>query len=141
MRWPGRYVGLPYGDGPGELRCWGLVRAVYSRELGLELPAYGEVDAASVSGISSCIGVAVGCGTWREVLRAEAEDFDVVVMRGWITGRDGRRTRGVCHVGVLTDPDTVLHLDLPHDAVEVPLSHPTVRHRVVSFQRHKELEL
>ena len=43
--WEQSYVGIPFVDGGREgdaLDCWGLIRAVYAHELGIELPSYSK---------------------------------------------------------------------------------------------------
>ena len=48
--WWERYIGLPFGDGPGEVTCWGLLRRVYAEQLGIDLPSYGEIAASDFPG-------------------------------------------------------------------------------------------
>lgn len=146
MMWASRYVGIPYSrchDGGG-LACWGLVRLVLRAEAGVEVPAYAEVSAADLTAIARQIETDAGdLSVWRPVVPQMGQHyraFDVAVMRGWLRDHDGIRRRGIAHVGILTGPSMMLHCDTPHDAVEVPLMHPTVRHRIVQVYRHRELD-
>lgn len=136
-----RYVGIPYArcqDGAG-LACWGLVRLVLRAEAAIDVPAYAEVSAADLTAIARQIATdANDLSVWRPV--KDYRPLDVAVMWGWLRDHDGVKRRGVAHVGILTAPDRLLHCDTPHDAVEVPLSHPTVRHRIVQVYRHRELD-
>jgi hypothetical protein len=63
------------------------------------------------------------------------QPFDVVVMHArW---REGGRVPG--HVGILSSPNHILHVERMTAAVNVPLNHPTVRHRVITIARHQAL--
>lgn len=56
MHWATRYIGkdwAPDGDGPEAFSCWGLVRAHWLAEHGIDLPfvAVGQVDVNNVRAI------------------------------------------------------------------------------------------
>lgn len=139
--WADRYVGTPYAGSKGGLACWGLVHRVFHERVGIELPEYGEISHKDLVAIADKIGTdSAQPDVWRQVERTELREFDVAVMTGWLTGADGRKSRGVCHVGVMTSPAKLLHVDRPHDAVEVPLTHASIRHRLVGFFRHRGLD-
>lgn len=151
VTWWAPYVGLPFGDGPGEVTCWSLVRRVYREVCGIELPAYGEETAAYLAalartacdvGAGGCIrGEAIGArraiaarmgeaeirAAWTEAASPAA--FDVVRMTAAHRG-------GVAHVGVMVDGARVLHVEEKTGAVVVPVSHYTVAPRVIDFRRY-----
>lgn len=139
MRWPARYVGLRYDRFENHgLACWGLVRRVLMEQRLIDVPEYAGVSAKDLSTIADTIRAeSADPSVWREV--EEYQEFDVAVMRGFMRDADGRRLRGVCHCGILTSPRTILHCDAPHDAVEVHLSHFTIRSRLVGVYRHRSL--
>lgn len=124
--WWDSYIGLPFGEGPGEVTCWSLVVRVYAERLGVTLPAYGEISAHDLACVARAMEAAKDEGCIAPVRPA---DFDVVLMRGTDTGRR------VVHVGVLTDPDHVLHVEAASAAVRVPLSHWSVSGRILGFRR------
>ena len=128
MRWWGRYVGLPFGEGPGEVTCWSLIAQVYRDELGVELPAYGEISARDLVQVARTMGREQLGEAWRAV--AEPEAFDVAIMRS------GRGGRAICHVGVMTGPSHVLHVDAATSAVVVPITHFSIRGRIAGFRRY-----
>lgn len=132
--WSQRYIGLRYVDGgrdrkPG-VDCWGLIRLVYSAELGIDLPSYGDTSAADLIAVAREIGAGRNGDAWAPVACADARSFDVVVMR-----YNGRKLIG--HVGILTERLDVLHTEKASGAVIVPQDHLTIRERIECFRRHK----
>lgn len=150
--WWGRYIGIPYGAGAGELECWGLVARVLSEQRGIDLPSYGETSAAYLGALAIWrtgksapgamaeararmeaeidAGRAAEC--WRVVDRPQA--FDVAVMC--------RPSRGALarpgHCGLMIDAARVLHT-LPATASAVaPIGHPAVP-RLIEYRRHISL--
>mgnify|MGYP002641410247 FL=1 len=124
------YVGAPFEDGgrgPVSYDCWGLVRAVYFQELGLDLPSYGDISAHNLRRVADAMGTAKDGEEWIEV--ETPEPFDVVVMRLHTKNWPG-------HVGVVSDCGRMLHVESRTDAVVVPLSHVTVCDRILGFRRH-----
>jgi cell wall-associated NlpC family hydrolase len=131
--WSGRYVGLPWQDGGrdgGGVDCWGLVRLVYSFELGIDLPTYGEIPARSLIAVARAVSAGKDGEDWRAVENGLQTAFDVCVMR-----LSGRGATG--HVGVMIDTRNVLHVEAACDAAIVPLDHFTIRERIACFRRHR----
>ncbi|MBS8228403.1 hypothetical protein [Vannielia litorea] len=150
--WWGAYVGIPYGRGPGELECWGLVARVLAEQCGLDLPAYGETSAAYLGALAAWragegssetmaaararmeaeidAGRAAEC--WRVVEAPRA--FDVAVMC--------RPSRGALarpgHCGVMIDGARVLHTLPATGAAVAPIGHPAVP-RLIEYRRHVSL--
>lgn len=124
--WWAPYVGLPFGDAPGEVTCWGLVRRIYRDRLGVDLPAYGEIPARDLRRISRAMEAGKDDG-WVEPETPQA--LDVVLMRG---PQGGAR---IVHVGVLVEPGLMLHVVAASHAVTVPLDHWSVRTLIVGFRR------
>ena len=132
MIWPARYVGAPFKDGgrgPDVFDCWGLVSQVYRDQLGIDLPHYGEISAADLLRVRREIMAGAASEPWRQV--TDPREFDVAVMR-LPTGR------GHGHVGVLTDPRNVLHVEAGSGAAIEQLNSVTIRNRVMGFWRHTD---
>lgn len=133
------YAGIPFVDGGRDRSgtdCWGLVRLYLSETFGLDLPTYSETPASDLTGTTAAVAAAMGEGTWRRV--DEPREGDVVVMRGWEMV-SGRTTRTLRHVGVVTYDGRLLHVEAGTDSVVVPFNHASVRHRIESFWRHRDL--
>ena len=124
--WFAPYVGLPFGQGPGQVTCWGLVRRVYADCLGVDLPAYGEISAHDLARIARAMKAGADDG-WRQV--ADPRAFDVALMRGPSGGSM------VVHVGVMVDRLRVLHVEEAAAAAVVPVQHWTVASRVIGYRR------
>lgn len=131
MSWAGRYVGKPFaygGRGPAEFDCWGLVKDVYDTELGVELPDYGEISADHLRAIVKAITIGHDGDSWMPV--RDPQEYDVCVMR-----LHGSTLTG--HVGVLIDTGWMLHIEEASHAVIVPVSHLSVKGRIVGYRRHR----
>ncbi|HMO07721.1 MAG TPA: NlpC/P60 family protein [Paracoccaceae bacterium] len=127
--WAAPLIGLPFGEGPGQVTCWSLVRRVYADRLGILLPAYGEVSATDLVRIARAMRDGSGAADgWRAVDRPA--EFDVVLMRGPQGGR------AVVHVGVMAGAARVLHVEAASHAVLVPLAHWSLRDRILGYRRH-----
>ena len=119
--WWGKYIGTLYA----EAHCWELVRRVYAAERGIDLPSYGEIDAAKLVEVARGMAGAQADEIWVPVTNGEA--FDVALLRG---------RAQVWHVGVMVGPRQMLHTERATDAVVVPLSHPLIAGRVTGYRRY-----
>lgn len=126
MEWHGKYIGLPFGEGPGQVTCWSLVCRVYGDRLGVDLPTYGEICARDLARVARAMDAGKDDG-WRVVAVPRA--LDVVLMR---SGRGGQR---VVHVGVMVDHQRMLHVEQAAAAAVVPVTHYSVAGRIVGFRR------
>lgn len=125
--WWSSYIGLPFGEGPGEVTCWSLVARVYADRLGIILPGYGEISAFDLARVARKMQEEATDEVWPVAVTPDAHD--VVLMRAPGTGRR------VVHVGVLTDPGHVLHVEAASAAVRVPIDHWSVAGRILGFRR------
>lgn len=124
--WWGPYVGIPFVDrgfGRAGCHCWGLVHLVYRECCGIELPQDGEASQR--------------CDPWQTVTMLRP--YDVVLMHS-LTQLRGRARNAPNHVGLVTDPDHVLHTWQATGAVVMRRDHPLLRHKIVSFHRHEALQ-
>lgn len=128
MGWVARYVGLPFGEGAGQVTCWLLVCRVYRDVLGVDLPAYGEISARDLVRVARAIGAGKDDG-WRAVAPPQA--LDVCLMRS------PRGGAAICHVGVMVDATRVLHVEEATAAVVVPVWHFSIAGRIAGFRRVK----
>lgn len=128
MTWAAPYVGLPFGEGPGEVTCWSLVRRVMAERRGIELPAYGEISARDLVRVARTMGREQLAETWRAV--SVPQEFDVALMRS------ARGGRAIVHVGIMIDGRRLLHVEDRTASVVVPLDHYSVRGRIVGFRRY-----
>ena len=129
MDWWSGYVGLPFGQGPGEVTCWSLVRQVYNRELGIDLPEFGDIDPRDLVRVAREMRDGKDTSLWREPERPGV--YDVVLMRS------ARGGRAICHVGLIVDVARVLHAEEASGTVLVPIDHITIRGRIAGFRRYK----
>ena len=120
-QWWAKYVGLPYE----EAHCWELVRRVYAAERDIDLPTYGEIDAAKLVEVARAMAEAQAAEIWSPVQQGEA--FDVALLRG---------RAQVWHVGIMVGPRHILHTERATNAVVVPLAHPLIAGRVTGYRRY-----
>ena len=123
-----RWVGLPFGEGPGQVTCWSLVRAVYADWFGIELPWHGDIDPRDLVRVAREMQRGADAVCWAEP--ASPVTGDVVLMRS------ARGGRAVCHVGVLVEGTRVLHAEEDTGSVLVPVDHYTIRARIAGYRRY-----
>ena len=128
VKWWGRYVGLPFGDGPGQVTCWGLVRRVYA-DHGIALPSYGEISARDLVRVARAMRDGAAAEAWATP--QEPADRDIVLMSN---PRAGSRVVG--HVGLFVAPFAVLHVEALTKTHVASLAHPAVAGRVLGYRRH-----
>lgn len=127
------YIGLPFesgGRGPESVDCWGLVCLVYRREAGIDLPPYGEIGAREARRVSRAVADEQCLGPWRAVVQPRA--MDVCVMRA-----PGHRL--ACHVGVMADSETVLHVEAGACTHLQRVDDLMLRPRILGYWRHEAL--
>lgn len=138
MSWVARYIGIPFAD-DGLTRdgchCWGLVRLVLSEECCLDLPTYGEQTAADLVAAARFFRGDSARDPWIKV--ETPQKFDVALMTAMTEEPRPRVIAG--HCGVMVDFETVLHVWQATSSVQMKLSHPRIRHRLLGFYRHKQL--
>lgn len=132
MSWHHTYVGIPFVDGGrdmGGCDCWGLVRLIYRRELGITLPSYGEISARDLIAVSRAVTFGHNGSAWQAVQNGAGRAFDVVVM-----AYPGKRIVG--HVGLITGAGDVLHTEHSSASVVIPINHWSIRERIKCMRRH-----
>lgn len=135
LSWSSDYIGLPYTDRGRDRAgcdCWGLVRLVLREQWGIEVPSahtdYADPDdrAAAHALFETYRG-----GAWLQVEPEAARAGDVVLLR---------RGRHACHVGILTAPRVMLHIQRGIDASIERLDGAVWAQKVDSYWRHREME-
>lgn len=127
--WWGPYVGLPFGEGPGDVTCWSLVARVYRDRLGIDLPDYGEISARDLARVARRMGADSAAEPWLPV--ASPREYDVAIMRS------GRGGQPICHVGIMVNASQMLHVEASTASVVVPVNHVSIRHRIAGFRRYQ----
>jgi hypothetical protein len=107
--WATDLIGLPYTDGangealdgPNSYNCWGLVRCVFRREKGIELPLV-HVDPIEPDFIANkkAMKAVFERSGWRPVREKAPQEFDICLMSN-VHGR---------HVGVATYANMAMQL-------------------------------
>ena len=131
--WAARYVGLPFKDHGRDFAgvdCWGLVRLVLKEEKGIEVPSYGETSAMDLMAVAQMVARFSAADPWVPVLPDAKQAFDVAVMH---------KRYDPVHVGIMTGPDHVLHIEEKISAVMVPIRHHSIIFRNPRFYRHRDL--
>jgi hypothetical protein len=137
--WLNRYIGVQYGDRPGQYKCWSLVQAVYKEQLGIDLKDYKGVDEGDLRDL---IRVAREMGNdYKEppwtVVQPPLLNFDVVIMAGHVRTKESFY-RAPVHAGVFVQ-GRILHIQEGTDSVHVDPRHPSIRFRVIAYSRHQDL--
>ena len=140
--WAARYIGLPWTDGGRSfdgVDCEGVCRLVMELEAGNPpIPDYGILSAAGLASVAKAITDGSALPPWIAARRDELKPFDWAIL----TGRekvDGRPRTLACHLGITLSEMLLLHIEKATHSVAVPLTHPSVRHRIVGFVRHEGL--
>lgn len=123
-----RYLAVPYRLHGRDLNgwdCFGAVRYILNNHAGVRLPLWDMVSAAEILRQSAR-------PEW--VRQSKAKVFDVVCMDE--PTMDGRRP---LHVGIMVDEMHMLHSEKQIGTVCVPTTHATVRHRIRTLYRHRQL--
>lgn len=135
--WWGRYVGLPYvdgGRGPAAVDCWGLIVLVYREQLGIDLPAYGEISARDLIRVARAMAAGSGAEDgWSAV--DHPQPYDVAIMGS------ARGGRAVVHVGVMSTPNLMLHAEEGIGVGTIPVTHFAVAGRILGYRRHAACRL
>lgn len=124
------YTAIPWrekGRGTDGVDCYGLLRLVYARELGVELPGF--------EGIGYCEGcdrralaeaIDRFSTDWRPVPLAEALPFDAVRLR----------TCAPLHIGIVVAPPRFLHVEAGVDSCIERWDSLRWKRRIFGVYRH-----
>jgi len=128
-----KYIGLQFEDkgrAPCGVDCWGLVRLIYEKEYGIELPSYNGCYPSSTEAEEIAQLINGEKGKWSEVKAGEEKEGDVIIMRlsGYPT-----------HVGMVVEPGMMIHTLKGTNTVIEHYTGILWRNRVVGIFRHERL--
>jgi probable lipoprotein NlpC len=136
--WTEPYIGLPFesrGRDRAGVDCYGLMRLVYSDQLGIDLPAWDEdyeaEVAESVAGVIGAVLTPTGFARLDPAVDPPRE-FDAILMR----------LRGLpAHVGVVVFPNLMLHVKPGSHTCLQPYAGPQWNRRILGFYRHEMCQI
>lgn len=104
MLWVNKYIKIPFVEHGREIDgcdCWGLIRIIYDKELGVGLPTLLQYentkDRVSISNL-----VGVESKKWVEIPLGEEKEFDVLIFR----------TLNIpTHVGLVYKKESMIHCE------------------------------
>lgn len=144
--WKRKYFRCTFEDGGRcfpRVDCYGLVTQAYSMELGITLEEWPMLTLDAVTAAGGNLLEAVFTTGFVPVEMGSELPFDVAVISK-VLPVDGRLQRGWWHVGLVTRPSHLLHMDLFTGVVELPFrdtptsrAHVTCREKHVKLFRHK----
>lgn len=126
----GEYIGIPFAEKGRSQKgadCWGLVKLVYSRQMGInDLPDFAEQYQHTRDKVNIPLLVDEEKQHWQPV--ASPQEGDVVVFN----------LAGIpIHVGVMIDPGRFLHVVRGTNACIEKISSPVWANRIAGFYRYE----
>jgi cell wall-associated NlpC family hydrolase len=129
-----RFVGIPYADRGRAFNgadCYGILFLAFREMLRIDLPALHDLytlpaDRKAIAGL-----IANQIEPWREVQAGSERTFDGVLMR-----EDGQPR----HIGVVTEPGKVCHVERGASSVIERYRSGHLQHRVIGFYRYRDHE-
>jgi hypothetical protein len=123
--------------------CWGLVYLIYALELKTLLPRYDVISAEDAMAATATMDDAILKGPWRQIEHGFEQPFDVTrIRRPCLVEGHMRRVRW--HVGVVTRPGHLIHIEKMPGVLEVAFRdehtfrhHYTMPPRDVTVFRHE----
>ena len=109
--------------------CWGLVKLIYERELGIILPGYEWVYSTTedAPAISETINKEKSFGGWIQVPEGKEKEFDVALIR-----MDGLPM----HVGVVNGNKRLLHVLAGTNSSNPKYNSLAWKNRILGFYRY-----
>lgn len=147
--WLRRYLGLPFRDRGRDRKgvdCWGLVQLAFLEQLGIALPSYLEETRSGVLAIARIMRSESRTSAWDRIDASAERAFDVVLMNGIVEDERGRIARAPVHVGMVTKPGHLLHVERGINSVHVAFrdgrrvkANPFMLNRVIAIFRHEAI--
>lgn len=133
MNWSADYVGIPFrwdGYDRDGCMCWGLVHLVQREVFGRDLPRHDDFCQAVEGGEPAEFRIWQSSISHRRIGVDEAQAGDLLHM--WSAHGAQKRPN---HIGVLTDPDHVLHIEEGTAALVEDVRSRRVAWRVIGAYR------
>jgi len=124
------FVGLAYADkgrGPA-YDCWGLLWLVMRELRGVDLPSYSDQYVTADDRAALAVLIKGELDPWGEIAAGEEQPFDGVLMKEAGFPR---------HIGIVTQPGMVLHVQRGETSRIERYRHGPLRHRIVGFYRYR----
>lgn len=136
VTWFNSYSGTPFDPyNKAGFHCWGIIRDVFERQLGVILNEHGDKSAADLLAAARAMKGEFSKQHWVDVEQHQLKTFDLVLMYGF-ESVSGKLARTIMHIGVMVDSYQVLHIEKDCEAVCVAITDVSIRHRLASFKRH-----
>lgn len=141
MNWPQRFQNCRFKDGGRsyeESDCWGFPFLAYRDFLDIQLEE-NAISAERLHEVAVAISAGMGVPPFQtEIPLGKAQAFDLLVMSGRVK-IDGRNRRRAVHVGVMTGPFKVLHIEDGSGVLHERISALTIKPRIMGLFRHEAL--
>lgn len=148
QHWKRKYFRCTFEDGGRtmpRIDCYGLVMAAYDIELAIKLQEWPMLTLDAITAAGGNLLEARFTTDFIPVEMGSELVFDVAVIEK-VLPVDGKLKRGPWHVGLVTRPSHLLHIDLYTGVVELPFrdtsvskAHVTCREKHVKLFRHKQM--
>jgi len=129
--WFRKYMLYDFLDGGRNYKgvdCWGLIYSVYKHELGIVLPSYDDLSPQEQMAVSDQVEKDTVARPWIDVPLNEMRPFDMCVLRG-LAQHKGRFQWMSNHVGVVTIPPYVMHIEDAAGVMHLPIMDTNQRRR------------
>ncbi len=151
MNWWAKYLReysfLDGGRHGRQVDCYGLVMEIFAREIEVALPEWPDLTLDRVTGSGGDLLEDRFTADFSPIRMGLEQAFDVAVIEKALPV-DGKLKRGPWHVGIVTRPGHLLHIDLYTGVVELPFrdsatarAHVTCREKHVRLFRHHSREM
>lgn len=105
MEWVNKYIKIPFvehGRAEEGCDCWGLVKIIYEKELGIKLPSLLDYkDTKDRFSISALVEAEKNI-QWDQINEGQEKEFDVLIFR---------ILNVPTHVGLVYKKDTMIHCE------------------------------
>lgn len=118
MHWSTAYLGKKWvsgARGPNEFDCWGLVRWIYKKQLGIELPEFPGVEAKDTEAVAAMIHEHTCVGPFAQEWHRLSKPVDMCAVAM------GQNDLTHCGIYLVTDGGLVLHTAEQHNVVAQPI--------------------
>ncbi|MFA6022122.1 MAG: hypothetical protein WC722_17825 [Rhodospirillales bacterium] len=148
IAWKRKYFRYTFEDGgrvPPRVDCYGLIMAAYDIELAIKPTEWPMLTLDAITAAGGDLLEARFTTDFVPVEMGFELPFDVAVIEK-VLPVDGKLKRGPWHVGLVTGPSHLLHIDMYTGVVELAFrdtptskAHVTCREKHVKLFRHRQM--